>query len=134
MPLPVVLFVVVVVAVVLIVASIGVGMNVVARHRSRTSDQASTVFALQMALYAMVQASRPALDGVDHNGHGPALSRAGDLSDGPLRETVLKQLRLAEDVQLRQITGQLLEQTGQLRAARDPAAAARLRQEVEALQ
>ena len=131
MPLPVVLVVVVLVAVVLVVASIGVGMRVAERRRSRTSDQASTLFTLQMALYAMVQASRPPLDGVSHNGRGPVSPAGGD---GPARETVRRQLRLVEDAQVRQITGQLLECSHRLRAATDAASAARLWHEAEALQ
>ncbi|HEX2192570.1 MAG TPA: hypothetical protein VHH09_05210 [Acidimicrobiales bacterium] len=131
MPLPVVLVVVVLVTVVLVVASIGVGMRAVERHRSRTSDQASTVFALQMALYAMVQASRPTLDGASQNGHGPARPGRGD---GQARETVLKQLQLVEDVQLRQITGQLLEHSRRLESTTDAAAAAQLQAEVDSLQ
>jgi hypothetical protein len=130
-PLPVVLLVVVVVAVVVIVASIFVGMTLAARHRSRTSDQASTVFALQMALYAMVQASRPNLNGSTDNGRGPLRPGAGD---GEARQRVLKQLELVEDVELRQITGQLLEHSRRLLTTTDAASAARLQAEVDTLQ
>jgi hypothetical protein len=130
-PLPVVLLVVVVLAVGVIVASIVLGMRIAARHRSRTSDQASTVFALQMALYAMVQASRPSLNGSTDNGQGPARPGPGD---GEARQRVLKQLELVEDVELRQITGQLLEHSRRLLATTDGATAARLQSEVETLQ
>ena len=131
MPLPVVLLVVVVLAVGVIVASIVLGMRIAARHRSRTSDQASTVFALQMALYAMVQASRPSLNGSTDNGQGPARPGRGD---GEARQRVLKQLELVEDVELRQITGQLLEHSRRLLTTTDAASGARLQGEVEALQ
>ena len=114
-----------------IVAAILLGMALTARHRSRTSDQASTVFALQMALYAMVQASRPTLDGANQNGHGPARPGRGD---GRALETVLKQLQLVEDVQLRQITGQLLEHSRRLASTADATMAARLQAEVDTLQ
>jgi hypothetical protein len=130
-PLPVVLLVVVVLAVVVIVASILLGMALAARHRSRTSDQASTVFALQMALYAMVQASRPTLNGSTDNGHAPVRPGPGD---GQARQRVLKQLELVGDVELRQITGQLLEHSRRLLSATDTASAARLQREVETLQ
>ncbi len=131
MPLGVVLVIVVVVTVVVLVAAIAVGMGLVTRHRNRTSDQASTVFALQMALYAMVQASRPTLDGASQNGQGPARPGRGD---GQARETVLKQLQLVEDVQLRQLTGQLLENSRRLESTTDSAAAARVQAEVDTLQ
>ena len=131
MPLPVVLLVVVVLAVLVIVAAIVGGMALAARHRSRTADQASTVFALQMALYAMVQASRPSLNGSAENGQGPARPGAGD---GQARERVLKQLALVEDVELRQITGQLLEHSRRLLMTTDGASAARLQGEVDTLQ
>jgi hypothetical protein len=130
-PLPVVLLVVVVLAVAVIVAAILVGMALATRHRSRTSDQASTVFALQMALYAMVQASRPTLNGSSDNGQGPSRPGTGD---GEARERVLRQLELVEDVELRQITGQLLEHSGRLLTTTDAASAARLQGEVETLQ
>ena len=114
-----------------IVASIVLGMTLATRHRSRTTDQASTVFALQMALYAMVQASRPTLNGSTDNGHGPLRPGAGD---GDARQRVLKQLELVEDVELRRITGQLLEHSDRLLTTTDAASAARLQGEVETLQ
>lgn len=114
-----------------IVASIVLGMRVVARHQSRTSDQASTVFALQMALYAMVQASRPSLNGSTDNGHGPG--RPGR-DDGEARRRVLEQLELVEDLELRQIAGQLLEHSRRLLVITDGPSAARLQGEVETLQ
>ena len=131
MPLPVVLLVVVVLAVGVIVGAIVVGMSLAARHRSRTTDQASTVFALQMALYAMVQASRPTLNGSSDNGRAPARPGAGDAQ---ARERVLKQLELVEDVELRQITGQLLEHSRRLLTTTDAASAAGLQAEVDTLQ
>ena len=114
-----------------IVAAIVAGMALAARHRSRTSDQASTVFALQMALYAMVQASRPTLNGSTDNGRGP--SRPGP-GDGQARQRVLRQLELVEDVELRRITGQLLEHSRRLLATTDAASAAHLQSEVDTLQ
>ena len=131
MPLPVVLLVVVVLAVVVIVAAIVVGMTLAARHRSRTTDQASTVFALQMALYAVVQASRPALNGSSDNGHGPLRPGPGDAQ---ARERALKQLELVEDVELRRITEQLLEHSRRLLTTTDAASAARLQGDVATLQ
>lgn len=131
MPLPVVLLVVVVLAVVVIFAAIVGGMRVAARHRSRTTDQASTIFALQMALYAMVQASRPALNGSSDNGH--VALRPGT-ADGEVRRRVLEQLELVEDLELRRITGQMLEHSRQLLATTDVATAARLQGEVDELQ
>jgi hypothetical protein len=130
-PLPVVFLVVVVLAVVVIIAAIVGGMAFATRHRSRTTDQASTVFALQMALYAMVQASRPALNGSSDNGHGAARPGTGD---GQARERVLKQLELVEDMELRQITGQILEHSRRLLTTTDAASAARLQGEVDTLQ
>lgn len=131
MPLGVVLVIVVIVAVAVIVAAIALGMGLATRHRNRTSDQASTVFALQMALYGMVQASRPTLNGSSQNGDGAVVAGPGD---NQLRERVLKQLQLVEDVELRRITGQLLEHSQRLRTARDAATAARLQEEADALQ
>ncbi len=131
MPLAVVLVVVVVVTVVVLVAAIAVGMGLVTRHRNRTSEQASTVFALQMALYAMVQASRPTLNGTSENGRGAAAPGHGDKE---ARERVLRQLQLVEDVELRRITSQLLDHSQRLRTASDAATAARLQQEADALQ
>ena len=131
MPLGVVLVIVVVVTVVVLVAAIAVGMGVATRHRKRTSDQASTVFALQMALYAMVQASRPTLNGTSENGQGAATPGHGDTQ---ARERVLRQLQLVEDVELRRITSQLLEHSQRLRTASDAATAARLQREADALQ
>jgi hypothetical protein len=116
---------------VVIVASILLGMAFAARHRSRTSDQASTVFALQMALYAMVQASRPTLNGSADNGHGPSRPGPGDTE---ARHRVLKQLELVEDVELRRITGELLEHSRRLLTTTDAASATRLQSEVETLQ
>ena len=130
MPLGVVLVIVVVVAVVVLVAAIAVGMSLATRRRNRT-DQASTVFALQMALYAMVQASRPTLNGASENGHGPVAPGPGDEQ---ARERVRKQLHLVEDVELRRITSQLLEHSQRLRTASDAATAARLQQEADDLQ
>lgn len=131
MPLPVVLVLVVVVAIVVIVASIVLGMALASRHRSRTTDQASTVFALQMALYAVVQASRPTLNGSSDNGHGPVRPGA---DDGQARQRVLKQLELVEDVELRQITALLLDHSRRLLTTTDAASAARIQSEVETLQ
>ena len=114
-----------------IVASILMGMALADRHRSRTSDQASTVFALQMALYAMVQASRPTFNGSSDNGQGPSQPGPGDAQ---ARQRVLKQLELVEDVELRRITDQLLEHSHRLLTTTDAIAAARLQGEVETLQ
>ena len=105
------------------------------RHQSRTRDQASTVHALQMALFGLVMASRQRFDAVSGNGRGDW--RGGDApwvaADAKIRPTVQRNLPLIEDVQLKQLTTELLDCTGRLFVAADPAEAARLNSEVEAL-
>lgn len=105
------------------------------RHQSRTRDQASTVHALQMALFGVVLASRQRFDSV--SGNGRADRRDGDASwlaaDAKVRPTVLENLALIQDGQLKQLTTELLACTERTFVVTDPMEAARLNSEVDVL-
>jgi hypothetical protein len=112
------------------------GLRWLGRHQSRTSDQESTVYALNMALVAIVVASRQCFEATAGNGQRPSPPRAGGpwlATDARLRPTVERHLPLVEDGQLRQLTAELLDRTARLYAAGDPGEAARLNAEIETL-
>ncbi len=106
------------------------------RHQSRTRDQESTVYALNMALVGIVVAARQCFDAVAGNGQGPSLPRTGgpwSATDARLRPAVERNLALVEDRELKQLTVALLDRTSRLFAATDPGEATRLNAEIEAL-
>ncbi|MEN3315349.1 MAG: hypothetical protein V7605_1583 [Acidimicrobiaceae bacterium] len=92
---PVVALVIVVVTVAVVAAVIALTTAGLGRHRSRTRDQASTIFALRTAVVALVQTSTQGWTAVDAS----------------VRPTVVAQLPLVQDGQLRQLTTELLEAT-----------------------
>lgn len=106
------------------------------RHWSRTREQASIVFAVQMALFAMVQGALERNDAARHNGQwvGPARPDPQRASvERRARATIASSAGLLRDHALRSLTDQLLLRTEQLVTATDAAEAARIRDEVEAL-
>ncbi len=106
------------------------------RHQSRTRDQESTVYALNMALVGIVVAARQRFDAVGGNGEGSSLPRSGGpwtATDARLRPTVERNLPLVEDPELKQLTVALLDRTSRLFATTDGAEAARLNAEIERL-
>jgi hypothetical protein len=106
------------------------------RHQSRTRDQQSTVYALNMALVGIVVASRECYDSVSGDGQGRSAPRGSGpwtATDARLRPAVERHLRLVEDVELKQLTAQLLDRTARLFATNDPTEAARLNAEIETL-
>lgn len=126
----------VIVALAVIIAVAMVVARVVSRHLSRTRHQASTIFAVQMALAAVVQAALKRADTVSTNGQSasrPGTDGGRTDTDARARQTVTQQLPLVQDVQLKELTHSLLERTRQVHGARDPCEADRLRQEVAAL-
>lgn len=99
---------------------VGVGSVILGRmrrHRGRTRDQASTIFTLRTAIVALVQTSTQGWTAVD----------------GSVRPTVVSQLPLIQDSELRQLANELLETTRQLAAAGNAEAGAGLRDEVDDL-
>ena len=126
----------VIVALAVTVATVVLVLHVLSRHLNRTRDQASTIFSVQMALAALVQAALQRADTVSLNGQSPSRSGGGDAAveaDARARQTISRQLSLLQDEQLKGLTHSLLERTRQVHATRDPSEAERLRQEVAAL-
>ena len=113
----VVALVIVVVAVAVVIGVIFLTLTVLGRHRSRTSDQASTIFALRTAVVALVQTSTQGWTSVD----------------ATVRPAVVAQLPLIQDAELRQLTNELLEATRHLRAVGNSEETAGLRDDVQAL-
>jgi hypothetical protein len=131
---PFVVVVVVLVALGAVGATVVLGLRWADRHLSRTRHQQSTVHALQLALFALVEASRQRFDAATLNGQWPARARVeGSWASAyaQARPTVVRQLALVEDPELKELTSRLLESSGQLLATSDPATAARLWREVE---
>lgn len=114
---PVVAFVIFVVAVAVVVAVIALTMAGLGRHRSRTRDQASTIFTLRTAVVALVQTSTQGWTAVDPS----------------VRPTVVAQLPLVQDGQLRQLTTELLEATRRLASGGPTEEGDELRAEVDDL-
>jgi len=117
LPPVVVALVVVAVAVTVLVGVGSVILGRMRRHRSRTRDQASTIFTLRTAVLALVQTSTQGWTAVDAS----------------VRPTVVAQLPLLQDSELRQLTTELLETTRQLAATGDAESGAGLRDEVDDL-
>jgi hypothetical protein len=135
-PLVVVVIVAVLVTLATVGAVVGISVRLLGRHWSRTRDQESTVHAVQMALFAMVQASRQRVDAARGNGQWtrrPAPDAPWMAADARARATVLRQLPLVEDDELTQLTRELLEQSRRLLATSDADTGVRLGGEVEAL-
>lgn len=117
-------------------AFVCLGVVLVSRHQSRTRDQRSTVFALQMAVVAMVVAARQRFDAAVQNGQWAEVGSAGTpwvATDTKVRPTVVRQMALVEDVQLKELTTRLLDRTRQLLTTADAREAARLQHEIEGL-
>lgn len=125
----------VIVALAVTVATMVLVLRVLSRHLNRTRDQASTIFSVQMALAALVQAALQRADTVSLNGQSPSRPGTGAAgeADARARQTISRQLSLLQDEQLKGLTHSLLERTRQVHATRDPAEAERLRREVTAL-
>lgn len=124
------------VAVVLLGGLVVLCLRWLGRHQSRTRDQQSTVYALNMALVGIVVASRQCYDAVSGDGQGRSASRGSGpwtAANARLRPAVERHLRLIEDVELKQLTAQLLDRTARLFATNDPTEAARLNAEIETL-
>jgi len=117
LPPVVVALVVVVVAVTVLVGASSVILARMRRHRSRTRDQASTIFTLRTAVVALVQTSTQGWTAVDAS----------------VRPTVVGQLPLIQDSELRQLTNELLETTRRLAAAGNTEEGKGLRDEVDDL-
>jgi hypothetical protein len=109
----------------------------VVRHWSRTREQASIVFAVQMALFAMVQAALERNDATRYNGQWVGSGRPVDpqwnSASRKARATVVNSAGLLRDAELRSLTDQLLLRTEQLVTATDAGQAEQLRHDVEAL-
>ncbi len=124
------------VAVVVIGGIVVLALRWLGRHQSRTRDQESTVYALNMALVGIVVAARQCYDTVAADGRAPSPSRSGRpwlATDARLRPAVEKQLPLVEDGLLRQLSAELLDRTARLFGTTDPGEAARLNAEIETL-
>jgi len=113
----VVALVIVVAAVTLVLGLIFVVLGGLGRHRSRTTDQTSTIYTLRTAVAALAQTSAQGWTAVDSN----------------VRPAVMAQLPLIRDAELRQLTNELLETTRRLAAVADPVENTDLRDEVDAL-
>ncbi len=123
------------VAVVVIGGIVVLALRWLGRHQSRTRDQESTVYALNMALVGIVVAARQCYDAFPE-GQAPSLPRSGGpwtATDARLRPTVGKHLALVEDVYLKQLSAELLDRTARLFRATDGEEAARLNAEIETL-
>ncbi len=110
-------FVVVVAAVTIVIGLTYLTLAGLRRHRSRTRDQTSTIYTLRTAVVALAQTSAQGWTAVDSS----------------VRPAVVAQLPLIQDVELRQLTNELLETTRRLAAMPDPVANERLREEVDDL-
>lgn len=121
--------------VVVLGALVLVALRWLGRHQSRTRDQETTVYALNMALVGIVVAARQRFDATAADGQA-SLPRSGGpwaATDARLRPAVQRNLALVEDRQLKQLTAELLDRTSRLFACTDPAEAARLNTEIETL-
>lgn len=94
----VVALVVVVVAVAVVAGLIGLTLGGLGRHRSRTRDQESTIYTLRTAVVALVQTS----------------TQGWTAADSSVRPTIVAQLPLISDGELRQLTNDLLDTTRRL--------------------
>jgi hypothetical protein len=117
---------IVIVSIAVLVAAMVLVLRLLSRHMSRTRDQPSTIFTVQMALTALVQDALQRADSVSQNGQNAAAARA--------RETAVNQLALLQDVQLKELTHTLLRRTDQASTPRTQAEAAQLRTELTSLQ
>jgi len=113
----VVALVVVAAAVTVVIGLLYITLTGMGRHRSRTRDQTSTIYTLRTAVVALAQTSAQGWTSVDAS----------------VRPTIVAQLPLIQDVELRQLTNELLETTRQLAAVADPVENESLRESVEAL-
>ncbi len=113
----VVALVTVVVAVTVVIGLISLTLGGLGRHRSRGRDQTTTIYTLRTAVVALAQTSAQGWTSVDSS----------------LRPTIVSQLPLIQDVELRQLTNQLLDTTRRLAAVTDPVASEDLREEVDTL-
>ncbi len=126
----------VIVSLAVTVAAVMLGLRVLSRHLSRTRDQASTVFSVQMALAGLVQSALQRADTVEANGQSasrPATNDGMGAAELKARQTAVRQLALLQDVRLKELTHSLLDRTQQAHAVRDPSDTERLRRELEAL-
>jgi hypothetical protein len=119
---------IVIVSVAILVAVMVLVLRLLSRHLSRTRDQPSTIFTVQMALQALVQEALHQ----SSNGNGVGAMRPASVLKA--RETAVNQLALLQDVQLKELTNALLQRTEEVRTAKTPGEAARLRTEVTTLQ
>jgi len=110
-------FVIVVAAVAIVIGLTYLTLVGLGRHRSRTSDQTSTIYALRTAVVALAQTSAQGWTAVDSS----------------VRPAVVAQLPLIQDVELRQLTNELLETTRRLATMPDPVENTVLRKEVDDL-
>lgn len=101
----------------MIVGLIGLTLTGLGRHRSRTRDQTSTIYTLRTSVMALAQTSALGWTAVDSS----------------VRPTIVAQLPLIQDVELRRLTNELLDTTGRLAAMPDPVENTSLRQEVDDL-
>ena len=127
---------IVVVAVAVIIGLIGVIAVGLGRRRSRTSDQASTIFALRTAVVALVQAATQGYEVAADDAEGGERRRVGTpwtSVDSTVRSRVTAQLPLVRDDRLRQLTTDLLEATRRLGAAGGGAEGAALCRQVDEL-
>jgi hypothetical protein len=132
----VVVLVAVLVTLAILGAVTGISIRLLGRHWSRTRDQESTIHAVQMALFAIVQASRQRVDTASENGQWTrraAPDAPWSAADARARATALTQLPLMEDDELKRLTRELLEHSRRLLAAPDAATGVRLGGEVDAL-
>ena len=126
----------VIVSLAVTVAAVVLGLRVLSRHLSRTRDQASTIFSVQMALAGLVQSALQRADTVATNGQSasrPATNGGMGAAEFKARQTAVRQLALLRDVRLKELTHSLLDRTQQANAVRDPSEAERPRSELEAL-
>lgn len=124
------------VAVVVLGGLVALALRWLGRHQSRTRDQESTIYALNMALVGLVVASRQCYDAVAGNGQAPSRPQVGGpwvATDARLRPAVQKHLPLVQDAHLKQLSAELLDRTARLFGTIDAAEATRLNAEIETL-
>jgi len=114
---PLVALIVVAAAVTVVLGVIGVVLAALRRRRSRTTDQAGTIFALRTAVVALVQAATQGYEVTAADGEVAERRRVGTPwapVDAAVRPRVAAQLSLVQDDELRQLADELLHATRQL--------------------
>lgn len=104
---------------------------------SRAREQDSVVFAVQMEVMALAQATVLRCDAVDPNGHGAygaSLNGQASREVAQARAALGRNIGLLKDDTLRQITREMIDCSGRLPASPRPADAAAVREQVRTLQ